>query len=75
MSKVVRKRRKAGRTLVGFALLLELAGRLDGRFAPVLVQVWVAHDFTTYELVLEVRAAASCQSLFLGHKARHILTE
>ena len=45
-----------GRTLVGLALLLELAGGLDRRFAPVLLEVRVAHDLTTDELVLEVRA-------------------
>ena len=51
-----------GRTFVGLALLLELTSSLDGRFAPVLVQIRVAHDFTTYELVLEVRATAARQS-------------
>lgn len=44
-------------TLVRLSLLSELAGSLDGGFAPVLAQVLVAHDLTTDELVLEIRAA------------------
>ena len=45
-------------TLVCLALLLELAGRFHGGFAPVLVEVLVAHDLTADELVLEVGAGS-----------------
>ena len=45
-------------TLIRLALLPELACRLDGRFATVLVQVVVRHDLTADELVLKVRAVA-----------------
>ena len=65
-----------GRTLVGLALLLELASRLDGRFAPVLVQVLIAHDLTAHELVLEVRAIAPRQASSTTHTiAKHSLDD
>lgn len=43
-------------TLVRLALLSQLARSLDGRLGPVLVQVIIRHDFTTHELLFEVRA-------------------
>ena len=42
------------RTLIRLALLSELPGRFDGRFASMFVQIRVAHDFATNELVLKV---------------------
>jgi hypothetical protein len=35
--------------------LPELTGGLDSRFAPMLVQIRVAHNLATDELVLEIR--------------------
>ena len=55
-------RKERGHTLVRLALLPELTGCLDGRFAPVLMQVVVRHDLTTHELVLEVRTAHGVRS-------------
>ena len=58
------KRKTKKHTLVRFPLLPELSGSLDGRLRTVLVQVVVAHDLTTHELVLEVRAATyTCISI------------
>jgi hypothetical protein len=42
-------------TFIWLALLPEFTGGLDRRFAPVLVQIRVAHDLAADELVLEIR--------------------
>jgi len=39
--------------LIRLALLSELPGCLDGRFASMFVQIRVAHDFAANELVLK----------------------
>ena len=46
--------KREARTLIRLALLPELTGCLDGRFASVFVQICVAHNFATNELVLKV---------------------
>ena len=58
VSDVELRRKRRGHTLVRLALLPELTSRLNGRFAPVLMQVVVRHDLTADELVLEVRAVS-----------------
>lgn len=50
---------RGGRTLIRLALLPELARSLDLRFGAELFEVFVGHDLTTDELVLEVGAGAS----------------
>jgi hypothetical protein len=54
-------------TLVGLALLPELAGRLDGGLGPVLVEVIVRHDLTANELVLEVGAERAAVRASIKH--------
>ena len=49
-------RKERGHTLVRLALLPELASCLDGGFAAMFPQIFVGHDFTTDELVLEIGA-------------------
>lgn len=49
-----RGREQRGRTLIGLALLPELARGLDLRFRAELLEVFVGHDLTADELVLEV---------------------
>ena len=44
------------RTLIRFTLLPKFTSGLDGSFASVLAQIFVAHDFTANEFVLKVRA-------------------
>jgi hypothetical protein len=41
-------------TFIWLALLPEFAAGLDSRFAPVLVQVRIAHDLAANEFVLEI---------------------
>lgn len=49
------KHRKA-LTLIGLALLPELASRLNSRFATKLMEVFIGHDLTAHKLILEVGA-------------------
>ena len=51
-----REHKEERRTLVRFTLLPEFASGLDGSFASVLAQIFVAHDFTANEFVLKVGA-------------------
>ncbi len=41
--------------LVWLALLAQLAGRFDGRFAAVLFEVFVGHDLAADEFIFEIR--------------------
>lgn len=59
-------------TLVRLALLSELASSLHSSFTSVLVKVLIAHDFTTHELVLKVRAVVSHISPLGPCTERHV---
>lgn len=50
---------KKEHTLIGFSLLPELSCCLHRRLTPMLLEVIVRHDFTTDELVLEIRATVT----------------